>query len=217
MAMVDKVVDNVSEKERRRYFRIEDLMAIRYEALTVSEALQREQQMQSTDYLPPNHLQVVERQLQLLIDKLRVQNPEVAGAIDLLNQKFNLLKDRNVDDFIASGVSSGATAEFQSGIPKGNVRLRRQVNISACGVSFEDAQRQDIGQHLLLDITLLPSDLQVTTLGVVIGCHHVLNDEWTVRVEFYGMNSEDEELLVQHIVKRQGRLLAARREKRDDL
>lgn len=215
--MVDKVVDNVSEKERRRYFRIEDLMAIRYEALTVSEALQREQQMQSTDYLPPNHLQVVERQLQLLIDKLRVQNPEVAGAIDLLNQKFNLLKDRNVDDFIASGVSSGATAEFQSGIPKGNVRLRRQVNISACGVSFEDAQRQDIGQHLLLDITLLPSDLQVTTLGVVIGCHHVLNDEWTVRVEFYGMNSEDEELLVQHIVKRQGRLLAARREKRDDL
>ncbi|MFT6011072.1 MAG: hypothetical protein ACI96P_001304, partial [Candidatus Azotimanducaceae bacterium] len=46
---------------------------------------------------------------------------------------------------------------------------------------------------------------------------HVLNDEWTVRVEFYGMNSEDEELLVQHIVKRQGRLLAARREKRDDL
>lgn len=215
--MVDKVVDNVSEKERRRYFRIEDLMAIRYQALTVSEALQRKQQMQSTDYLPPNHLQVVERQLQLLIDKLRVQNPEVAGAIDLLNQKFNLLKDRNADDFIASGASSGATAEFQSGIPKGNVRLRRQVNISACGVSFEDAQRQDIGQHLILDITLLPSDLQVTTLGVVIGCHHVVNDEWTVRVEFYGMNSEDEELLVQHIVKRQGRLLAARREKRDDL
>ena len=215
--MVDKVVDNVSEKERRRYFRIEDLMAIRYQALTVSEALQRKQQMQSTDYLPPNHLQVVERQLQLLIDKLRVQNPEVAGAIDLLNQKFNLLKDRNADDFIASGASSGAPAEFQSGIPKGNVRLRRQVNISACGVSFEDAQRQDIGQHLILDITLLPSDLQVTTLGVVIGCHHVVNDEWTVRVEFYGMNSEDEELLVQHIVKRQGRLLAARREKRDDL
>jgi len=206
----------VNEKERRRYFRIEDLMAIRYEALTVAEAGLRNQQMQSTDYLPPNHLQVVERQLQLLIDKLRVQNPDVAGAIDLLNQKVSLLKDRNVVDFIASGVASGATSELESGVLTGNVRLRRQVNISACGVSFEDAQRQTIGQHLLLDITLLPSDLQVTTLGVVIGGQRALNDEWTVRVEFYGMRPEDEELLVQHIVKRQGRLLAARREKGGD-
>ena len=190
----------MSDKERRRYFRIEDLMAIRYQELTIVEALAQEQQMRSADYLPPNQLQVVERQLQLLIDKLRVQNPEVAGAIDMLNQKFNLLKDRR-EEVVAS---------------PDQVYVRRQVNISACGVSFEDAKRQDIGQHLLLDITLLPSDLKVTTLGVVIGRHRAINDEWTVRVEFYGMSPQDEELLVQHIVKRQGRLLAARRESRGD-
>jgi hypothetical protein len=201
MAMTEKVLDSVSDKERRRYFRIEDMMAISYEKLTAAEAEVREQQMQSADYLAPNQLQVVERQLQLLIDKLRVQNPDVAGAIDLLNQKFTLLKDRNVDQLVVPG----------------NVHLRRQVNISACGVSFEGAQRQDIGQHLQLDITLLPSDLKVTTLGVVIGCHPAANDEWTVRVEFYGMSPQDEELTVQHIVKRQGRLLAARRENREDL
>jgi hypothetical protein len=201
MTMTEKVLDNVSDKDRRRYFRIEDLMAISYEKLTAAEAGAREKQMQSADYLAPNQLQVIERQLQLLVDKLRVQSPEMAGAIDLLNQKFTLLKDRNVSQVVVAG----------------NVHLRRQVNISACGVSFEDAKRQDIGQHLQLDITLLPSDLKVTTLGVVIGCHRAASVQWTVRVEFYGMNPEDEELPVQHIVKRQGRLLAARREKRKDL
>jgi hypothetical protein len=202
MTMTEKVLDNVSDKDRRRYFRIEDLMAINYEKLTAVEARRRVQQMQSADYVAPNQLQVIERQLQLMIDKLRVQSPEVAGAIDLLNQKFTLLKDRNVSQPIVTG----------------NVHLRRQVNISACGVSFEDAEHLNIGQHLQLDITLLPSDLKVTTLGVVVGCHRASSFQWTVRVEFYGMSPEDEELTVQHVVKRQGRLLAAaRRENLEDL
>ena len=200
MTMTKKVLDSVSDSDRRRYFRIEDLMAISYVKLTAAEALVREQQMQSADYLAPNQLQVIERQLQLLIDKLRVQSPEVAGAIDLLNQKFTVLKDRNVDPLVVPG----------------EVRLRRQVNISACGVSFEDAQRQDIGQHLQLALTLLPSDLKVTTLGVVIGCHRAASAQWNVRVEFYGMSPEDEELTVQHIVKRQSRLLAERRKNGED-
>jgi len=201
MTMTEKVTDNVSDNDRRRYFRIEDLMAISYEKLTAVEARVREQKMQSADYLAPNQLQVIERQLQLLIDKLRVQSPDVAGAIDLLNQKFTLLKDRKVVRPIVAG----------------NVHLRRQVNISASGVSFEDADGLDIGQHLQLDITLLPSDLEVTTLGVVVGCHREASLQWSVRVEFYGMIPEDEELMVQHIVKRQGRLLAAHRGKRGDL
>jgi hypothetical protein len=89
----------------------------------------------------------------------------------------------------------------------------RQVNISACGMSFVEEEQIDIGRKLYLDLTLLPTDIHVYTLGDVVGCQESKLDkkDWTIRVNFYGMSREDEELMVQHIVKRQGRLLAARR------
>jgi hypothetical protein len=186
----------MSDAERRRYFRIEDQMAIAFSKLSADEAKERAKQLQMMEYESPNRLLVVERQLQLLIDKLRIQSPDFATAVDLLNTKFNLLKEMRGDTDVTSAPA-----------------VRRKVNISACGVSFENDEQLDIGQHLDMDITLLPTDLHVLTLGVVIGRHAAPDDQWTTRVEFYGMNSDDEELLVQHIVKRQGKLLAARRQR----
>jgi hypothetical protein len=161
------------------------------------EAQQREQEMQQTDYFSENSLHTIERQLQVLIDKLRIQNPQFAEAVSLLNSKFNTLKQMDIERKLTS---------------KHKVNIRR-VNISACGISFDEEEPIDIGRKLYLDLTLLPTDIHVFTLGDVIGCQESKSNklDWTIRVDFYGMSREDEELMVQHIVKRQGRLLAARR------
>lgn len=187
----------LTEEERRRYFRIEDTVGIDFEKISRVEAQQREHEMQKTDYFTPDSLHTIERQLQVLIDKLRIQNPQFAEAVDLLNAKFNTLKQMNIEKNIAHG-------------HKTNIR---QVNISACGMSFDEEEQIDIGQKLYLDLTLLPTDIHVFTLGDVVGCHESKStkSDWTIRVDFYGMSREDEELMVQHIVKRQGRLLAASR------
>ena len=188
----------LTEEERRRYFRIEDTVRVAYEVVTESEASRREEEMARTDYAAPNRLQQTERHLQLLIDKLRVQNPEYAEAIELLNIKFNCLKE------------TGATE-------RGGYRSKsevKKVSISACGISFDEDDRFDVGAKLYMDLILLPTDFHIHTLGKVVDClpHGEATGEWVVRVDFYGLRSEDEEFLVQHIVKRQARLLRTTRE-----
>ncbi|MCB1644338.1 MAG: PilZ domain-containing protein [Pseudomonadales bacterium] len=187
----------MNQDERRRYFRIEDTVGIRYELLTEPEARTREEELHTVDYHSPNRLQVTERHLQLLIDKLRIQNPEFAEAIDLLNTKFNILKEAQIDKELNSNKSS----------------FIKKVSISACGLAFDTNDSIEVGQKLFMDITLLPTDLRVQTLAEVVGCEpsNERGHDWNIRCDFYGMHPEDEEMMVQHIVKRQGRLLAARR------
>ena len=185
----------LTDEERRRYFRIDDTVGITYEIVSEAEAKQWEVEMHQPSHSSHNQLHQVERRLQILIDKLRVQNPEYAEAVELLNIKLNTLKQVQMDE-----------------LPYHRGPRIKKVNISACGMSFDDRDKISPGQKLYMDITLIPSDLHVYTLAEVIDCHESGDnlEGWTVRVDFYGMSSQDEELMVQHIVKRQGKLLSAR-------
>ncbi len=178
--------------ERRRYFRIEDSIGLQYELLNDEEARIRQAAIDRGDFGANNQLQKTERQLQLLIDKLRVQNPEFAEAVSLLNTKFNLLKNND-----EHGLS--------------HIRVVR-ASISACGVSFELREQFKPGEQVYLDLTLLPTDLHVHTVAEVVACREVPEtSRWLVSLDFNRLTTELEELLIQHIVKRQGRLLAEQR------
>ena len=189
-----------TQDERRRYFRIDDTVGLRYTRIGKSQADAREKELVEGDS-GHNRLQLAEKSLQMLIDKLRVQSPEFAEAIELLNTKFNLLKEEQLEQ------NSGGRGSHV-----------RQVSISACGVAFDDRDQFKIGDILDIDITLLPTDLHIFTLGEVVDCRasEEASGEWATSVDFYAMPEEDEELMVQHIVKRQGRILAARRRSAED-
>jgi len=188
-----------SGDERRQYFRIEDVVGVHYEILSDREAEIRLATFDHEQFDSPGRLQNAERQLQLLIDKLRIQNPEFAEAISLLNIKFNLLKESQIETALEYGTQS----------------FVKKVNISASGISFDDENKIEIGRKMYLNITLLPTDLHVQTMGDVVDClpSEGNEGEWSIRVEFYGMKAAEEELMVQHVVKRQGRLLAELRNK----
>lgn len=185
--------------ERRRYFRIEDTIGIRYERLTQKQAQERQQALSLGEYAANNDLQDTERQLQLIIDKLRVQNPEISEAIDLLNRKFNLLKN----DTLATEETSKAV----------------RASISACGVNFDIEEEFAPQEEVFVDITLLPTDLHIQTIAQVVACSRIEESAsedrgvWSIALDFVGLRPEMEELLVQHLVKRQGRLIAQERQK----
>tara|TARA_R110002072_G_scaffold104540_2_gene228994 strand:- start:8311 stop:8859 length:549 start_codon:yes stop_codon:yes gene_type:complete len=178
--------------ERRRYFRIDDNIGIRYEVLAPDEVAPRQAALARGEIRGDNTLQLAERQLQLLIDKLRVQQPEFAEAIHLLNTKFNALKD-----------ALPSHADFHSVV--------MPVSISACGLSFDIEAEIRAGEILYMDLTLLPTDLHIHTLAEIVACQQS-GSVWTISADYLNLSEENEELMVQHIVKRQRKILAERRE-----
>ena len=78
------------------------------------------------------------------------------------------------------------------------------------------------GQQLHLDIVLYPAELHVVAMAEVLNCTLLESDDmesddtesenhWFVRLNFTEINSSDQELLIQHIVKRQSTILTQRR------
>lgn len=177
--------------ERRRYFRIEDTIGIQYEVLDDDQAATRQAAIDRGDFGTNNSLHEAERQLQLLIDKLRIQNPELGEAVELLNTKFNLLKN--------------------NGDVSTNEMKVVRASISACGASFRVPQPIKTGEKVYLDMVLLPTDLHIQTVADVVSQREEEHGDWEVSFEFNHLNNELEELLIQHIVKRQGRMLAEQR------
>lgn len=177
--------------ERRRYFRIEDTIGVQYEVLDDKQAIVRQDAIDRGDIGQNNNLQETERRLQLLIDKLRIQSPEVSEAIELLNNKFNLLKN-------------------DADPSNSNIKVVR-ASLSACGVSFNLAEQLRVGEKVYLDMILLPTDLHVHTVADVVGSQSESGVS-KVSFEFNHLNTELEELLIQHIVKRQGRILSDQRQ-----
>ena len=160
-----------NDENRRQYFRIEDTLGIHFEVMSESEAKIRQASFDLEKFNAPSRLQHAERHLQLLIDKLRIQNPNFAEAIDLLNMKFNVLKESQIETALEYGSQS----------------FIKKVNLSASGISFDDKSKIEIGRKMYLDMTLLPTDLHIQTMGTVVGCRpsDVNENEWSIRVEFF--------------------------------
>ena len=122
--------------ERRRFFRIDDVVAIHYEVMTDDEAVEQQKSLRQERLGPRDRIMDSEKELQLLIDKLRTQNPEFARAIELLNIKFSILKDESPD---------------RPGDLYGSNQIIQEVSISACGLSFGYETRIAAGRKMFLD------------------------------------------------------------------
>lgn len=193
-------------EERRRYFRIDDLMGVSYRRLGEEEskvfAEQARQQGSNFDYAAN-----FDNRIQTLLDACRVQSPIAAELVDLLNKKLNfVIQQMDIDSNLLQSIAYSL----------------RQVNVSACGMAFAVDELLETGQKIQLDILLHPSELHVVAMAEVIDCA-VSNQsieaeedhssaDYFVRLNFTDINSNDQELLIQHIVKRQSNQLKERRQ-----
>lgn len=136
--------------ERRRYFRVNDLVGIHYRFLSESER-------DSAITAQPTNLQTVlgqlENEITCTLESIKSSSPDVYHVLDLFNQKINLAFGHGIaDQSLDAGMSVRAC----------------QVNISACGIAFPSAEAAQLNQYVELDLTLYPSNLRVQLVAAVI-------------------------------------------------
>lgn len=194
-------------EERRRFFRINDTIGVSYRRLGPEEAKAFSQRSAehggNFDYASN-----FDNRIQTLLDACRVQNPLAAELLDLMNKKLNfVIRQLDVDSNMLQQIAYDL----------------KQVNVSACGMAFAVAEPLQKGDCLQLDILLQPSDLHVVAMAEVVACEalpEALGSESQqgdeghlfMRLNFIDMHPNDQELLIQHVVKRQSAQLKARRE-----
>lgn len=188
-------------EERRRYFRIDDSMGVSYRCIGNEEA--KVFTKQSLEHGGAFDFAAnFDNRIQTLLDTCKIQVPVAAELIDLMNKKLNfVIAQMDVDSELMHKIAYSL----------------KQVNVSACGMAFANEEVLKKGQLLQLDIMLHPSELHVSALAEVVDCIPLDVDEVQddkicfVRVDFTEVNGNDQELLIQHIVKRQSEILKQKR------
>lgn len=181
--------------ERRRFFRINDRVGVAYRVLTEAEANSRQEQ----DAQPADTQSLLARYEQT-IDQLlpQVESALVAELLGTLNKKLNCII---------------AQLELDSQLVRDLAHKVREVNISACGMAFVAEEAVMPGKILSLDLLLRPEGTQLATYGQVLSCEKTDEGHY-LRINFISLSPFDQEVLIQHIVRRQGWLI---REQRDRL
>jgi c-di-GMP-binding flagellar brake protein YcgR len=181
--------------ERRRFFRINDRVGVAYRVLTDEEVANR----QERDEAPVDTVSLLsnyERTLERLLPA--VESPVMAELLDTLNKKINCVI---------------AQLELDSRLVREIAHRVREVNISACGMAFVADDYVMPGKIVSLDLVLRPEGSHIATYGQILNCESTENGHY-VRLNFISLSPYDQELLIQHIVRRQGGLI---REQRDRL
>lgn len=175
-----------SKTERRRYYRIDDLVRLSYHKLNDVELSQREGQHAEVPLA--TLLAELDRELNQAINLCWQQDPLLAKALGLLNQKLSLIasQEPGLIDNQASGNEETA-----------------KVNISGCGMAFEGRSSFSAEDRLLLYITLSPSNTQLNLQARVVECSvkGPGQDTFQIRVEFEHSEAA-QEMLIQHIVQK---------------
>lgn len=180
--------------ERRRYFRINEMIGISY------EKIDRHDVSSGEDEYPPNLLELASLQdekIEALLVELVESSPKVAELFSLMNQKLERLT---------------SYLNVEGGLIKRIANRVREANLSACGIAFHNHEFLPQGSRIRLEMTLFPSQDTILTDGIV-----VATDEqeeslgYYCRVDFYGMKTNTQERLIQYIVQSQSAQLKSSR------
>ncbi|MEZ5529459.1 MAG: PilZ domain-containing protein [Porticoccaceae bacterium] len=173
------------QTERRRYYRIDDLVGLSYRqmdearpSVTVGDHSQLPVDMLLTE---------LDRELNQAINLCWQQNPLQASALGLLNKKLSLIASQIPD--LTSNESPGDET---------------QVNISGCGMAFDSPSAVVAEDRLLLCVTLRPSNTQLKLQARVVDCTtdgQNRHETFRIRVEFENCEAA-QEMLIQHIVQK---------------
>ena len=189
-------------EERRGYFRIEDAISLSYQTVAPDLLDKKLEQLESgldTDFTVMSSLALITQEMAGVLRKIDVQSPDMARYLSALDRKIDLL-----------GRALLAQTSDLSEQPA------QAVNISASGMSFSATNPLEVGSILELKLLLLPSFTGVLTYSEVITCEQEdspsENAGYHVRVNFSHLREADKDVLIKHVLYRQGEILRLRRE-----
>jgi hypothetical protein len=197
-------VQKTDERERRQFFRIDDTIRVslrRVRPDELDERLERLEQGIDGNFTVMASLAAITAQMAVHLRRIENDQPDVAAYLKGIDRKLEVLGRA----FIAQDpvlVSDEVKA----------------VNLSAGGMCLEVAEAFDPQTPVEVRLLLFPSFTGVLTYGDVVSCEPQPRDgesslrRWRARVEFTHIREQDRDILIRHILRRQGDELRARRE-----
>ena len=174
-------------EERRRYFRVNDEAEISYRVMEDKDIDAWQQELGTGS---ASELAKLETEIGVALSHLKSQMPQVGKLMELFNQKINLVTRSQV-----SAMELDDDGEV------------KRINLSACGIAFHTEEAIPADQQLLIQMKLKPSNITVTVSGQVIESIDKKDDSHLIRVEFHELDSNNQDLLMQHMFQVQSREL----------
>lgn len=185
----------INSVERRKYYRINDVVLLRYEVIPeTTGAQQPPEDTGGLEISTGSLLAELDRELNKSINAVWRDHPMVAQTLGLLNRKISVIAAQSLEYEEASVHSYDSS----------------MVNLSGCGIAFEGRQELTPGTRLQLSIILKPSQVTLSIAGTVVSSEQRLDSSimpYWIRVDF----DDDllaQEQLIQHVVQKQGALLS---------
>lgn len=193
------------DQERRRFFRIEDLIQMTWRRVDEKELAYKLEMLEKglvEQFMVSSSLAAISAEMSATLRRIEVKEPDVAEYLKALDRKIDLIGQ-------AFMVDENAEADMHA----------TPVNLSASGIAFYTAEPLEEGIYLEIRMTLLPTTAGVLAYGRVIG-----NDAGEtvdgpvnqVRVDFEHMRDEDRDMLIRHVIRKQGDMLRERRVAREN-
>ena len=183
--------EKTSSHENRRYYRINDVVMLRYRVIDRSRSL-----VMDTDHTVSEAgvssgalLEEIDRELGQSLNAVWQESAAVAQALGLLNRKLSVIAAEALE-YEETGAHSYEDA---------------MVNISGCGIAFGVKVFLEKDTRLQLHLILRPSQTTLAIRGTVVGCDKRLTSAKTpywARVNF-DKDPQAQETLIQHVVKKQ--------------
>lgn len=182
--------------ERRRYFRLNDEAVVDIRALSKDELLQH---AECVDHYDLGDLDV---QIGMALQKVRSKHPDIADALDLMQQKINRLSNEpNAQNKPNSETSTSPS----------------DISLSACGMAVASEDEHNQGGYVGITLTLLPSGTKLELVGTIVAIDPSEQAEkpHLLRIDFIDIKEPHRELLLQHLFQLQSKHIKVRQDQLD--
>jgi hypothetical protein len=189
--------DQGSERDRRRFYRIDDQVALTYQQLDerqLAAALDRLQVGHPDKLTLVSTFAATSAQMKRSLDRFRHDLPEVASYLEGLNEKLDLMVQ-------LLAASDGGLSE----------RPTHDVSLSAAGLSFRTDEPLEPRSILEIQLLMFPTYLCARAFGTVVRCERAQDgsgaEGYFVAVDFSHIRELDRDMIIRHITQRQSSML----------
>lgn len=169
------------DRERREYYRINDILPLYHTAATDSEP---EERVSATQAL----LARIDTELNDAINQVFRADPVTGQALGLLNRKLTLL----------GSMLAGQSAAYSSR------HLPTPVSLSGSGIAFDTDEWLPVGARRRLSLLLQPSQLSVEVDCTVLASEASDNPELPCRIRLdFDQDDMAREQIIRYVVQRQ--------------
>jgi len=194
--------------DRRRFFRIDDSIRLTYRPISSEELEELVKELDAGhtgNFTVMSSLTTISSQMAVSMRRIENIDADIAAYLKALDKKIEVLG--------RAFLSQEKDAISSVAMP---------VNISAGGISLDARAPLEKGQLVEVKLLLFPSFTGLMAYGEVIHVHELTPEQkhedysHELRIEFKFMREQDRDILIRHVLRRQGEELRRRREEKDN-